>query len=239
MKTVVIPDTHGKVEVIEKALMLVPTYKVIFMGDYLDDFTRTVEDQVKGLKLVLGAMQEYPDYVVGLLGNHELSYMNPAMVCSGYKHKTKMLVQHLPMQMLPIFEWDNGFLLTHAGITNTLPSLKEFKNIEDYLYSNKFDEDVFRIGRGRGGQASEGGPLWCDWFREFEPIPGVKQIVGHSGYRPNILPIEMTFAGKSPQGILRWSDNYNIDCLNYVEEILVLDDGEAFVVGGGIDELLC
>ena len=37
---------------------------------------------------------------------------------------------------------------------------------------------VFRGGTRRG-EKSVGGPLWCD-FSEFEPIPGLNQVFGHT-----------------------------------------------------------
>lgn len=42
--------------------------------------------------------------------------------------------------------------------------------------------DVFlQVGRARGGYPTAlGGMTWCDWYQEFEPIPNLRQIVGHT-----------------------------------------------------------
>jgi hypothetical protein len=35
-------------------------------------------------------------------------------------------------------------------------------------------------GRARGGWAKVGGVNWLDYDREFKPVPGLKQIFGHT-----------------------------------------------------------
>lgn len=37
-----------------------------------------------------------------------------------------------------------------------------------------------RAGWARGGDCPVGGLTWLDWNREFVPIPGLNQIVGHT-----------------------------------------------------------
>jgi hypothetical protein len=108
--------------------------------------------------------------------------------------------------------WHNSFLLSHAGVTNTI--LKIFNtDINGYLKEERFND----IGYARGGSSPFGGLYWCDWFREFEPVPGVKQIVGHTGYRP--VPKDLS---DHEMGILEKEGNYNVDCLNYKEEFLII-----------------
>ena len=71
--TLIIGDLHGNIEVIQAAIEQKTTDKVLFIGDYLDSYNRSVEDQVNGLRLVLDACEAEPTVYTGLLGNHELS----------------------------------------------------------------------------------------------------------------------------------------------------------------------
>ena len=39
---------------------------------------------------------------------------------------------------------------------------------------------IFNAGRGRGGSQQVGGITWCDFTREFFPVRGINQIMGHT-----------------------------------------------------------
>ena len=39
---------------------------------------------------------------------------------------------------------------------------------------------IFNAGHGRGGMQRVGGITWCDYTREFFPVQGINQIVGHT-----------------------------------------------------------
>lgn len=67
---------------------------------------------------------------------------------------------------------DCGNLMLHSP-----QSGKEVRKISPYhLYT--------AVGRARGGSGI-GGLTWCDWDREFVPVPRLRQIVGHtSGNAP-------------------------------------------------------
>ena len=73
-KTIVVGDIHGHVDSVEKALAF--DGNVVFVGDYLDSFSQSVDNQILCLKMVLDAIEEEPDRVVGLIGNHEMSYLD-------------------------------------------------------------------------------------------------------------------------------------------------------------------
>jgi len=50
------------------------------------------------------------------------------------------------------------------------------------LVRNTAPDSLFTaVGRSRGGYGSAvGGLTWCDWNREFTPVQGLRQIVGHT-----------------------------------------------------------
>lgn len=200
MKTLIVGDVHGKVHVVERALA--QEHPVTFIGDYLDSFDRTIEDHLKCMELIFAAIDA--GKAKALYGNHELSYLIPKMSCSGYNPKMAKYVDAIPSgdgapsdtrfegglrkQMADRFVsflfYEPNILLTHGGLDKriwdqynltltTLPqALAE--------WSNDVDSPAYWIGRSRGGIKPCGGIFWCDFEREFHPIPGLIQIVGHT-----------------------------------------------------------
>jgi len=218
MKTLVVGDLHGRYEVAEKALA--SEYNVVFVGDYLDSYSRSSEECLETLRLVVDAPLDpsTTKSVIALKGNHELSYSDLTSRCSGYKTKTQELLDSEFRgwdNWLLDYVWCEGFLISHAGVSQLLLSGTGL-GLEDYLHNKSLTE----VGYARGGRVPIGGLFWCDWFEEFEPIPDTPQIVGHSGYRPH---------GVSP-GILQKGNSYNVDCLDRVEEFLLIEDGKAEII---------
>jgi len=206
MKTLVVGDLHGKYEIVEEVLAMdMPT---IFVGDYLDSFDRSVEDQIRTLTLVLDAIES--NKAIGLMGNHELSYLRQGMRCSGYKGATAAHVIHLAERMhkllLPFVRVE-GFLITHAGISVYMLQHKGL-TVEEYLEKGEH----YDIGGCRGGSSHLGGLYWNDYNFEFVPVPGVNQIFGHTA---------------SQEGIREVDNNWCIDGLDYVRQILAIENGTA------------
>jgi hypothetical protein len=78
--------------------------------------------------------------------------------------------------------------------------------------SNNISNNWFEAGFARGGFYKIGGIIWLDWRREFEPVPGLNQIVGHT---------EMEFP---EQKINYNSKNYCLDTRS--NHIGILENGE-------------
>ena len=197
MKTLVVGDLHGNIEVCLAALKQTTTDNIVFLGDFLDSFNRSSKDQAQCLFEVLNAIEFGPKNVISLLGNHERSYFCDEM-CSGYNHETARLVdlsQSRALKLLKPFVFAQGFLITHAGVSKLLLDYLGL-SLEQYLEKG----DFVQIGARRAGSDYVGGLYWNDFNTEFEPVDGVKQIFGHTHYQYN--------------GILKGvGDNYNIDCL--------------------------
>jgi len=187
-------------------------HKIVFIGDYLDSFDRKMVEQLHTINLVLGAVRAQPDRVWALQGNHERSYQDRHMQCSGYSYElADQLHQTVDMSPLLDYIWVDDWLISHAGVSQKLLDASG-QTLEEYLDAEDYDQ----IGRARGGRDAVGGLYWCDWWREFEPT-ATPQIVGHSNHRPiDALP-----------GIIQNGNSYNIDCLGRTEEVLVLDHGQA------------
>lgn len=218
-QTIVVGDIHGRTEIVEEVLKWdVPT---VFVGDYVDSFTRSIKDQIWCLLEVMTAIETRDD-VVGLLGNHELSYIEPGQQCSGFKAATSAHLLHMESRMrrvLKEYHWVGDYLITHAGISNhTVPVEYRDRGVEgikEFLEDPSFHHTKYTVGRARGGFSKFPGPFWCDWWDEFEPIDGVPQIVGHSSKRPQ------RYEGVT--GVVKKGNSYNVDCLNTRNEILSLN----------------
>lgn len=229
MKTIIVGDLHGKFEIARKALDT--PYNIVFLGDYLDSPTRSGSDQIDTLLLVLEAAEDHPERVTALLGNHELSYLESSMRCSGWKIATEAHVTHLRHRMwktLKNYYWlTPTCLISHAGVSKKI--LKALKiTLEDYIKEGEF----YQIGRSRGGRSPYGGLFWCDWYEDFVHVPGITQVVGHSSYRKT----GRNGVIKEP-GILSKTFNlddcrsYNIDCLDRVLEVLLIhEDGTPEII---------
>lgn len=202
-------DLHTKHHILDAVAQKVPHYdKTIFMGDYVDDWGVVPEASLNLLTSLLELKHRYPDKVVLLLGNHDLSeWLSGEFACSGYNKLTHSLVK-------PFFdkhedEFDIAYsigntLFTHAGLTtgwvNDLKLSKKLKtaigetNAERYTnilntakQLRNIDEDARHIfntlstaGPGRGGWHSPS-PLWAD-FQELvaQSVPHINQVVGHT-----------------------------------------------------------
>lgn len=196
MKTLVIGDIHGYVDIVRRALAT--PYDLIFVGDYLDSFTNSAADHLTCLDMVLTAQRE--GRAIALQGNHERSYLGEycsgfdAVVCQKLDAKGYIDTPKFGLNELLPYCYDNGFLISHAGVSQYLLDIFD-TNHNEYLVRG----DYSQVGRTRGGSYPAGGLFWCDWRNEFEPVPGVKQIVGHTH-----------------STMIREKDgNFCIDCLPY------------------------
>lgn len=195
VKIIIISDIHNNYLTAEKIIEKENPDKIIFLGDYFDDFDDTVQDAINTAKWLTKSLKI--ENRVHLIGNHDLSYMtdNPDLKCSGYTEEKHTVIkkQSIPWNTLKMYYWlDEKWLCTHAGMSNLFVkqhrtkksdsiqqvldvSQKDLEHIDDVNYAHSF----FQIGFCRGGSSAVGGPLWCD-YTEFAPIPGINQIFGHT-----------------------------------------------------------
>jgi len=200
MKTLVIGDLHGQYEIAQKAVDT--GMPLVFVGDYLDSFYRSVEDQIRTLRVAMDAM--VTGQAIAIAGNHEISYMKANKRCGGYNPITQRYVNHINMETL--YDWHRveGFLISHAGVSDRhLQSVN--LTLDDYLYNGQ--EYYDSAGITRGGRHAVGGLRWCHYPSEFEPVKGVSQIFGHTRQRYGLIAEK--------------DNNWCID---------VLEDGEAKVL---------
>jgi len=203
MKYLFVGDVHNKLYIFDDVKKLDNKYKfdkIIFMGDYVDDWgTDNINSHIT-LERVFELKNIYPNKFIFLIGNHELSYLG--FPCSGHKFELDYIIaQELKdnidsLDLFTIVECDKRkYVCTHAGITN------------DYIHNvlggeehwehilNDFNKDFNKgavnpsaitylsmCGGYRGGIAPFSSFVWCD-SRELvkckDPIIPY-QIVGHT-----------------------------------------------------------
>jgi hypothetical protein len=187
MKRIVVGDLHGDLELYRKIKATFPDYMITLVGALVDSYVFSRKGQLALMNEVLNDIEA--GITESIIGNHEWSYLWPErMQCSGYSPAFAAQLMPLHSRMLKpmkpfIFDrsYSDPILITHAGLSakaiDNLP-----KDIEMFLNDAIRSEDgmAFDIGHSRGGTAKVGGIFWCDFNQDFEPIPGLRQIFGHT-----------------------------------------------------------
>jgi hypothetical protein len=167
---------------------------------------------------------------IHLCGTHEMWYRfpeNPSLQASGNTYQKSNVINHILTEkgwnILRLCYYEQGFLLTHAGVhlyfrgKNNLGTQEMLNRIKSETEKALHDarngkkNPWLDAGFARGGLKVVGGITWLDWYDEFEPVPYLNQIVGHTELR---TPEE-----KSTES----SRNYCLDTKN--SHIGILEDG--------------
>ena len=249
MKTIIISDLHNRSYWVEDALsssLLQPYDRVIFLGDYFDDFGDTPNDVYMSAKWLKSSLEK-PNRI-HLYGTHDIWYRfpsNPYIRASGNTVEKYYAIQSIinpnDWNQLKLYHYEQNYLMTHAGIHSYLISwyVSRNRNIFDkYIVNNNLQLDSQNIinmiikpatedaldtisedfadpwldaGFARRGSQLIGGIIWLDWNQEFEPIPGLNQIVGHTEHT---APQEKSTGN---------SNNYDLDTRN--NHIGILENG--------------
>jgi len=203
--SLIIPDLHHRWGQAEKIISNVGADEVIFIGDYFDDFNDTPE-MVRETCDWLEASVKKPNRI-HLFGNHDqhYAYTYRSFKCSGYEDWKYFIIHDtLPREVWDKLVWyhflDDRWLLTHGGlhkfnVPDAIAKLsgdrpKFFAAIKEHLdnglkdgfkaAANNVPHWFFNAGRSRRGMNRVGGITWCDYEREFFPVAGLNQIVGHT-----------------------------------------------------------
>lgn len=215
MKTIIVGDLHGRIEIAREILQL-KDCNLVFIGDYLDTHEgRSVDDQIELLGLIRSSVIESDGRIKALLGNHELSYIDPSMRASGYNYKVADALRPEDFKPFIKYTWVDGYLVSHAGVSQSLLDSRR-ESLDAYLSAGYFPQ----VGGARGGIDAVGGLFWCDWWQEFVPIESTPQVVGHTAYRPD----------GTYEGVVSKGNSFCIDCFTNVKEVLVIDEGKASIL---------
>jgi predicted phosphodiesterase len=203
--TLILPDLHLKVEQADKIIKHVGADKIICVGDVFDDFGDNPESVRNAAEWFVDFVNN-PNHIF-LVGNHEqhYAYSYRTFQCSGYEQWKYFLINDIvPRSVWDKLKWfhflDGRWLLCHGGLhkLNVPDSIKKFRQDRpkfvaeltgwlDHEIIQGFQAGangqgswVFNAGRARWGQQRVGGITWCDFEREFYPLRGINQIVGHT-----------------------------------------------------------
>lgn len=263
-KALIIPDLHLRWFQAQKILDNVPHDEVIFLGDFFDDFNDDPQS--------IGEMADWLQAAVRhknfhfIYGNHDVHYANAArhLQCSGYADWKYFIIRdrYEKTDVWDHFKWfhilDGKWLLSHGGLHKfNLPEKvaklhedrpKFMRELEAYLneqcrYAWRESSWVNGIGHSRGGCNRVGGLTWCDFEREFYPVKGLNQIVGHTPQgqgtakwcfmkgksNPSMAPIDMF--KPLPEAFDDVNASYNVDLDVWKNTHWALWDGKDITFG--------
>lgn len=220
-------DVHQDIDRLESILKKENYDVAVCLGDWFDSHSRnTVEDWEKTCAFLKKWIVK-PNFIT-CLGNHDIHYLfgNRTTICSGYyPQKDELIEKRFGSDMPAIrnkflwYLWIDDFLCSHAGV-NTYhfpPNIHVNKKaitawLDDQIKTAELSlvnggyHWLYGAGAARGGRQNIGGITWQDFDDEFEPIDGLKQIVGHTSHR--------TILNHVTDGSvdLTQADNLDIDC---------------------------
>jgi hypothetical protein len=201
----IIPDLHHRVDQADKIIRYVGADKVICLGDAFDDFDDTPEMVTHTCEWLVDFVNN-PNHIF-IAGNHEMhyAYANRSFQCSGYEQWKYFIISDMvPRATWDKLKWyhflDNRWLMSHGGLHKfNVPAsitkfkddrktfIKELSGFLDYeIHEGLWNGDdnkkswVFGVGHSRGGVQRAGGITWCDFEKEFYPVLGINQVVGHT-----------------------------------------------------------
>jgi len=196
-KLVAVGDIHHgpNLEQIEAAIEREQPDLTVFVGDYFDQF-HDHYDHARRTAIWLKQSLAKPNRV-HLWGNHDLPYgFSEYAYCPGYdpakERAIRSVLDEQDWAKLKLWHLESRWLFTHAGLS--LPyALTDTVNLRDYLrteekrawaaLTSREPHWFWSVGMARGGFTPVGGLLWCDWEREFKPVPGLNQVLGHTPAR--------------------------------------------------------
>lgn len=210
MKVLFVGDVHNHSYIFDDVERLDKEYnfdRIIFLGDYVDDWNTTNKESSKTLLKVIELKESNPNKYTFCLGNHELSYLG--YPCSGHRFENDSIIEHLLKEDINLFNMyttiqlgDTKYYCSHAGFLNSyletiFPDIDDTKDYDKVL--EKLNENILQnldkaslCSYLRGGSHNCSSFLWAD-KREFiyecnygqEELMFYNQIIGHTPV-PNI-----------------------------------------------------
>ena len=227
--TLIISDIHERVEWIEECIDKIQPTNVLFLGDYFDSYTSTIDSVYRTTNWLKNSMKK--DNRVHMMGNHDLSYATLGrFTCAGYNHYRNEWIESSGISWAKMELWlmSEGVIFSHAGISKEwLNHYPEYKRLINPIFGDLLStvkEDVFDCSDVRGGTDLTSGPLWCD-YEEFVPLDNYKQIFGHTTFqRPQQPRIDQK---RAPTPLKLYNDQWNTIAMDTDNKhYAILSDGE-------------
>lgn len=199
MNTLIIPDIHHNIRAADKAIKEIEHDRVLFLGDYFDDYNDTEVDAKYTARWLKRRIENHPEDIF-LYGNHDLSYAFPCRetYCPGWREEKQHTVddnlRRIHWDALKFFHREANWLFTHAGLTKALFKGWEAKELGTFVKeSEELAQWMTRrsqrcwVTTGNFSSDTFDGPLWCRPNSSFIPIPGVNQVFGHTELREPLV----------------------------------------------------
>ena len=185
MRTLIIPDIHTNFVLADKIITQEKPDNIVFLGDYFDCYDDSLDITEKTAFWLKESLKK--ENRIHLLGNHDLSYLDPVFACSGFTEDKSLVIQKtgLNLSELVHYCWVGDFLCTHAGLSNKFyQKYSRGLSVNDFLQKYSMDKNLrtvlYDCSPARGGIDEFAGIVWCDYNIDFVDIPNIKQIFGHT-----------------------------------------------------------
>ncbi len=246
MKVLFVGDVHNHMYMFKDVEKLDIKYnfdRIIFLGDYVDDWFTDNHNSLETLSNVINLKINSPEKYTFLLGNHELSYLG--YPCSGHQYELDNLVRLKLIENIDNFELyttielnNKTYYCSHAGFTNEYlieelqPNDTNWQDNIHLLNKNKLDKLhlLTPCSAYRGGKYPYSSFVWADmrellYYQDELLIPNqiightpMKDIYHHTMYNSDLYFIDThsTYRDGSPYG----NKSYLIWCENEFRTIL-------------------
>jgi hypothetical protein len=203
LPALVIPDVHHRCDWAEAVIATegADCATIIFTGDYFDHHGDTPLDTLHTARWLKKSLKDKRR--THLLGNHDVAYFARGVQTaewSGWSdHKQEVFAGIFPPESftelpLHLAATAGPWLLSHAGFCGgKLSPLVEHptqallhwadqarQKLQFHMQQHSPVSMLLGCGYNRGGDRPLGGLLWCDFDREFVPLPGLHQLCGHT-----------------------------------------------------------
>jgi hypothetical protein len=217
-KILILPDVHNRWEKAEKVIKFVKPDQTILIGDYFDDFNDDPQIITEVAEWFRHSVNQKNR--IHICGNHDLHYWfkdNKFLRCSGYQQFKSIAINDFVTRqdwekLIFYYILDDQWLLSHAGVHPSWIDRMNFQaatiselslNMVNSRLKRASPEAVKSFYRnkmhwfGIPGFSRDrsspyyGGITWLDWNKEFHPIRGIHQLVGHTpSYTPTWKIVE-------------------------------------------------
>lgn len=194
MTTLILPDLHLRHELADEIVANVKPDAVVCVGDYFDDFYDTVRENKEMAEWVKDKLRR-PEWTL-LIGNHDFHYrwkILPVRSCGFECPKDEAInsvLSNVDWFGMRFYCWVGDWLVTHAGLSFRHKEVKKVKDFKKFMPEAETEALIsaakgenswfYGVGRARDGNHETGGITWCDFREEFTPVPGLKQVFGHT-----------------------------------------------------------
>lgn len=234
-----ISDVHQDIEKVRYLLKKENYDIVVSLGDWFDSRHKNSEKDTEDTCKFIKEWIFKPNFFT-CMGNHDIQYFygNPATICTGYNSKRDLAITKMFGSAMPAIRekflwylWVDDFFCSHAGLNPVF--LNPFQEITKSAITKWLDDQIkiaepslinngihwlFGVGKGRGGRQRAGGLTWNCFESEFQPIDGLKQLVGHTNHSTIVTNVE--------NGNLDLTEAQNLDIDCHLNEYVMIFNGK-------------